>query len=256
MFPCVSVLFSCLCLRRLCPVCLCVCVCVSVCLCLSVCLNLCLCVSVLLCGCMSVSVCACCVCVCVCVHALMLCSRAARRVLAPRQLCTDALLGPTGVRAVCAAMLGSGADMKLGPYKPLKSLRLWRVDARDAGASAASDVLRLGGEAVQVTCLEMMDCRVGPLGCLALGESLMAGANRSLLTLKLDNNSTMGDEGAVNLAKGLRTNASITVRGTGIGECTLYSVARGFGRGRVRRGTAGRDRALLLRPSETVPLLL
>lgn len=138
------------------------------------------------------------------------------------QLCTDALLGPAGVRALCAALLGSGADMKQGPYAPLKSLRLWRVDARDAGASAVGDLLRLGGEGVVLTCLEMMDCRVGPLGCLALGEALMAGANRSLLTLILGHNATMGDEGAVNLAKGLRTNATITVRVCGLRVCLVY----------------------------------
>lgn len=56
-----------------------------------------------------------------------------------------------------------------------------------------------------------MDNGIGPVGCLALGESLMIGANRSLLTLRLDNNPTIGDEGVFELCKGLRTNKTLKV---------------------------------------------
>jgi len=52
------------------------------------------------------------------------------------QFCTGAELGPAGIRALCAAILGKGTNMKGGPYKPLKSLRFWRNNARDAGAGA------------------------------------------------------------------------------------------------------------------------
>ncbi len=39
----------------------------------------------------------------------------------------------------------------------------------------------------------------------------MMGANKSLLTLRLDNNPTIGDEGVVQLCKGLRTNKTLKV---------------------------------------------
>ena len=54
-----------------------------------------------------------------------------------------------------------------------------------------------------------MDNAVGPAGCFALGEALMLGANKSLLTLRLDNNITIGDAGIRELCKGLRTNKSL-----------------------------------------------
>ncbi len=54
-------------------------------------------------------------------------------------------------------------------------------------------------------------CRMSLAGCKALGESLMLGANKSLVTLRLDNNRDIGDEGIVNLAMGLRTNKTLKV---------------------------------------------
>ena len=41
----------------------------------------------------------------------------------------------------------------------------------------------------------------------------MLGANKSLVTLRLDNNPTIGDEGIAELAMGLRTNKYLKVCG-------------------------------------------
>jgi hypothetical protein len=49
-------------------------------------------------------------------------------------------------------------------------------------------------------------------GCRALGDALMLGANKSLVTLRLDNNLTLGDDGVVELSRGLRTNKTLKVR--------------------------------------------
>ena len=57
--------------------------------------------------------------------------------------------------------------------------------------------------------LEMLDCNVGYRGAHALGQSLMCGQNRSLLTLKLDYNSSLGSDGCRALCQGLRTNATL-----------------------------------------------
>lgn len=89
-------------------------------------------------------------------------------------------------------------------------------------------MLRKGPERVSLTQLELFDCQIGAegelgvlvqpvefhrcVGCLSLGESLMLGANKSLLTLRLDHNSLIMDAGVAMLCKGLRTNRTITVR--------------------------------------------
>lgn len=45
-------------------------------------------------------------------------------------------LGPGGTRALMTAIMGSGPGMKGGPYKLLKSLRIWRSNCADDGACA------------------------------------------------------------------------------------------------------------------------
>lgn len=45
----------------------------------------------------------------------------------------------------------------------------------------------------------------------ALGRALSLGNNRSLQTLKLDYNDSIGHEGATLLARGLRTNSTLKV---------------------------------------------
>jgi hypothetical protein len=70
-------------------------------------------------------------------------------------------------------------------------------------------VLRLGGAEVKISFLELFDNNIGPRGANALGMALSFGHNLSLLTLKLDYNPTLGDEGVINLCKGLRTNSTL-----------------------------------------------
>jgi hypothetical protein len=72
-----------------------------------------------------------------------------------------------------------------------------------------AELLRLGGADVKISFLELIDNNIGPRGANALGMSLSFGHNLSLLTLKLDYNPTLGDEGVINLCKGLRTNATL-----------------------------------------------
>lgn len=44
---------------------------------------------------------------------------------------------------------------------------------------------------------------------MALGQALSIGCNKSLLSLKLDYNPSLGSEGAAALCRGLRTNATL-----------------------------------------------
>ena len=55
--------------------------------------------------------------------------------------------------------------------------------------------MRLGGAEVQIAYLELFDLGIGPKGMYALGQSLSAGKNLSLCTLKLDYNISIGAEG-------------------------------------------------------------
>lgn len=72
-----------------------------------------------------------------------------------------------------------------------------------------AEILRLGGGDVKISFLELFDNNIGPRGANALGISLSFGHNLSLLTLKLDYNPTLGDEGVINLCRGLRTNSTL-----------------------------------------------
>jgi len=118
-------------------------------------------------------------------------------------------LGPGGTRALMTAVMGTGPGMKGGPYKLLNSLRFWRTNVTDDGCAAIAEVLRLGGAEVQISYLELLDNNVGLRGCMALGAALGQGGNVSLLTLKLDYNTTLGTAGVEYLCRGLRTNISL-----------------------------------------------
>ena len=84
-----------------------------------------------------------------------------------------------------------------------------------------------------LTHLEFMDSNVGAPGCRALGDALMMGANRSLLTLRLDNNPAVSNEGVTELCMGLRTNKYLKVSNTaadrccGVAQCAVPPRARG-----------------------------
>lgn len=122
---------------------------------------------------------------------------------------SDMEVGPAGIRAFCAALLGRGIGMKPTGYKHIRSLRLWRAGCGDAGVAAVAEVLRNGKTDVPLTQVEFMDCGVGPEGAAALGQALMLGANSTLEVLRLDLNPGIGDAGVAQLCRGLRTNRSL-----------------------------------------------
>lgn len=45
-------------------------------------------------------------------------------------------MGPGGTRALMTSIMGSGAGMKGGPFKLIKSFRIWRSNIGDGGAQA------------------------------------------------------------------------------------------------------------------------
>lgn len=53
------------------------------------------------------------------------------------------------------------------------------------------------------------DARTPAHRATAVGQSLSIGCNKSLLSLKLDYNPSLGSEGAAALCRGLRTNSSL-----------------------------------------------
>lgn len=118
-------------------------------------------------------------------------------------------IGPGGTRALMTSVMGTGPGMKGGPYKLLNSIRMWRTNVHDEGCAAIAEVLRLGGAEVQISYLELFDNNIGLRGCMALGSALSQGGNVSLLTLKLDYNTTLGTAGVEYLCRGLRTNISL-----------------------------------------------
>lgn len=73
-------------------------------------------------------------------------------------------LGPGGTRALTTAIMGTGQDMRGGPYRLIRSLRLWRAHCGDEGARSIAELLRLGGAEVQLEYLELFDDNVGTNG--------------------------------------------------------------------------------------------
>ena len=145
-------------------------------------------------------------------------------------------LGPHGTRALCTAIMGSAEGMSGAPCKLVKSVRIWRSDVNDDGAACLAELLRLGGAEVAISYLELLDNNVGFRGAKALGTSLSHGQNRSLLTLKLDYNATLGTDGCKALCQGLRTNETLkqlhlpycAIDGAGgepLGEMLSYPIA-------------------------------
>ena len=121
----------------------------------------------------------------------------------------EPVLGPHGTRALCTALMGNAPGMSGAVFKMAKNFRFWRMDCGDDGAACLAEILRLGGAELPMAYLELLDCNVGYRGAHALGQSLMCGQNRSLLTLKLDYNSSLGSDGCKALCQGLRTNATL-----------------------------------------------
>lgn len=118
-------------------------------------------------------------------------------------------LGPTGTRALCTAIMGTGPGMVNAPCRLIKFIRMWRCNINDDGVACLAELLRLGGAEVPISYLELLDNNIGPDGALCLGQSLQFGQNKSLVTLKLDYNRSLGSEGVAALCQGLRTNSTL-----------------------------------------------
>jgi hypothetical protein len=124
---------------------------------------------------------------------------------------SDGPLGPGGTRALTCALLGDPQDGLLGgPFRVLKTLRIWRCNIGDDGAVAIADYLVKGGGDIAVSYVELMDNNIGARGCCALGEALDCGPDKKapskVVSLKLDYNSTIGCDGVEALCLGLRSN--------------------------------------------------
>ena len=137
----------------------------------------------------------------------------------PVQICTDSKLGPGGIRALTTAILGKNPVCTGGAYKLLTTLRFWRANAGDDGAEALAQLLAEGGEDVKILFLQLLDCKVSIRGCESLGNALKIGANKSLVTLQLDHNQTVGSEGVKALCKGICFNK--TLKRLGLSYCDI-----------------------------------
>ncbi|CAK9036261.1 Ribonuclease inhibitor (Ribonuclease/angiogenin inhibitor 1), partial [Durusdinium trenchii] len=136
----------------------------------------------------------------------------------PDHITVDADLGPVGVQTLIEALVGDGEGLG-GPFKLINTLRLWRSNAGEEGCRAVGAFLETGSadpeeaNASDNVCnlqfLQLMDCNVTPQGCRYLGRALQVGANKTLLTLNLDHNSSLGTVGLRELANGMCTNSTI-----------------------------------------------
>lgn len=82
-------------------------------------------------------------------------------------------------RALALAISGRGHGLTLSEdngnpivYSLLTDLRIWKTRIGDDGAIALADMLRQGGPSLNISYLELLDCRIGVRGALALGKSL------------------------------------------------------------------------------------
>lgn len=135
---------------------------------------------------------------------------------------------------MCSAILSRGSTMvRAGPapaaYAPLKSMRFWSCGLKDAGAAAVAEVLVAGPPlGVGLAHVEMMDNHLGAPACRALGRALQLGGNTTLGTLRLDLNPAIGDLGAAELCRGLRSNgtlATLTMSFCGLGPAAAVALA-------------------------------
>mmetsp|Transcript_4717 Transcript_4717/g.10485 ORF Transcript_4717/g.10485 Transcript_4717/m.10485 type:complete len:227 (+) Transcript_4717:3207-3887(+) len=82
-------------------------------------------------------------------------------------------------RALALAISGRGHGMPSSEdngnptvYSLLTDLRIWKIRIGDDGAIALADMLRQGGPSLNISYLELVDCRIEVRGALALGKSL------------------------------------------------------------------------------------
>jgi len=137
----------------------------------------------------------------------------------------EAHFGPGASRALVGAVTGIGVGLPPSEsgepmiYSALTDLRIWNSNVGDEGTAALADMLRFGGKSLRLSMLELMHCRVGPVGALALGKSLSCAMNTSLTILRLDHNSSIKNEGMSALCLGLRTNS--TLKDLSVQYCNL-----------------------------------
>jgi len=104
----------------------------------------------------------------------------------------------TSFHALMTALLGCDPSIRGGPYRRLQQLRVWQcteLSNEEDIASSLVNILKNGGEEVQLVSLELINCGINSLGAHALGRALSRGFNISLTELKLDFNSNLGSEG-------------------------------------------------------------
>ena len=139
----------------------------------------------------------------------------------------DNLLGPGRCRALAVAISGRGCGLPVTEagdpivFTLLTDLRICRSRIGDDGAVALAELLRLGAKELNISFLELMDCKIGRRGAFALGRSLSCATNTTLTSLRLDHNSDLKSEGLSALCKGLRTNS--TLKSLSVQYCNIES---------------------------------
>ena len=146
-------------------------------------------------------------------------------------------LGPSGTRALCAALCGRGlSTTKATPYSDIRTLVLRNCGGLAIGAWSVAEMLRVGGceiegapeMSVPLEKLEMSQSGIGLDGCMYLGAALSAGCNAFLTNLVLDQDATIGDEGCALLVDGIASNEvlrvlSLAVCGVGVDGATALT---------------------------------
>ena len=135
-------------------------------------------------------------------------------------------LGPDGCRALVRAMIGQVL------FTAVKDIRI-SSKIEDGGATALSALLSATAKKLvvnpsdpsfvqqewQLEYIDLMNNDIGCIGALALGRSLCVGMNRTLTTLVLDFNKTLGSDGIAALCKGLKTNS--TLKKLSVRHCSI-----------------------------------
>lgn len=89
-------------------------------------------------------------------------------------------LGPGGTRALMTSILGTGPGMKGGPYKLLKSLRIWKSNVGDDGASAIVSLRSLSRNTILMKCVQFPMRRLFKYFLLHLCTSNYSGGGTSI----------------------------------------------------------------------------
>lgn len=143
-------------------------------------------------------------------------NRGKQIILSQSQTVGGPTLGPDGCRALINAMIGRV------PFTAVQDIRICSK-IEDGGAAAIGTLLSATAKKNVVNpndastvppewkldYIELINNDIGSVGALALGRSLCVGMNRTLATLVLDFNKTLGSDGVEALCKGLKTNSTL-----------------------------------------------